>query len=419
MDLPTEFSVQQLVQVIEKVAKVINVPPQLMDWNQFQQGLSTVGLKADSWVLSRIRALGGFSSIRNAEFGVQLEPSAIVTKDKASISRKLAQKIAFDSLFTYEMQQRFVKEFATPIYKLPKLPKRPKKTMRNVHCIISDTHFGSNLLPEIGVRKYTSEEEAASVATLVKGLLDFKTSYRGTSKLYISLIGDVIAGIIHSPQSYAPLSEQMARAIHVLGRAFWILASEYPEIEVNCATGNHERRPDRHRERASADKWDSYASVIYYAIKQQMLNVPNFKMNIPKTPYFTYETFGHKIWATHGDTVIKVPNLGPINPTHIEDQVNRLNANTDKKVVGLLFGHSHSAAKLTLSNGVTVIVNPPLIPADQYAQSIGIASDSPVGQQVWESVPEYPFGDLRTVWVSESDRQNKENLKIIPPYSGF
>jgi hypothetical protein len=417
--LAPEFTQKDVKELILKVSQFLKINPQELDWNQFVKGLPEVGVKPENWISLRIKKLGGFHNIKNSEFGVGLVPSSLVAKRKSQQEKKKAEISAGNYLLFDSLANVLISTFAKPIYKIPRIPKRTKHLERSVHSIISDTHFGSDLLPDTGTRRYTVNEEAASVAALVSGLLDFKTSYRKTSKLHVSLMGDIIAGIIHSPEAYAPLSEQIARAIHVLGRAMWILASEYPEVEVNCATGNHDRRPDKHRDRATTDKWDSYSTVIYYAIKQQMLNVPNFKMNIPKTPYFIYDTFGYKIWGSHGDTVIQVPNLGPINTKSLEHQINAMNANQEHKIVGLLFGHSHSAATLTLSNGVTVVVNPPLIPSDQYAQSIGIGPDSPTGQQAWESVPGFPFGDRRTIWISESDRQNKNNLKIIPPFSGF
>ncbi len=410
----------RIVELIVEFATELGIDPKNLAWNEFQKGLSRLELSLTPKQQVQVRSLGGFSVIKRKHFGDNITPETLINRANALKSSRDSRTEASLQLSYATIGEKIANDFAKPIYKLEKLPARAKHLERNVNLMLSDLHIGSDLKTENGTRQFSTEEEASSMATLYQGLLDFKSSHRKESKLFVSLIGDLISGSIHETYASAPLAEQITRTIHLLGRMMHLLASEYPEVEVNCATGNHDRISSVNPDRVASNKWNSWASIIYYSVKQQMLNVPNFKMNIPKAPYFTYETFNHLIWATHGDTVINVPNLGPINTKLLESQVNALNAGIEgKKVEGLLFGHSHSAAKLTLSNGVTVIVNPPFIPADQYALSIGIGPDSPTGQQAWESVPGFAFGDLRTLWISEKDRQNKNYLKIIPPYKGF
>ena len=81
--------------------------------------------------------------------------------------------------------------------------------------------------------------------------------------------------------------------------------------------------------------------------------------------------------------------------------------------------HIHTAMKLTLKNGTTLITNPPLIPTDQYALSLNLDPDAPTGQQLFESVEGHPCGDLRTLWITEADRQNQSLDSIIKPFDGL
>lgn len=290
-----------------------------------------------------------------------------------------------------------------------------------MHLVISDTHFGSDLKSETGVKIYGAEQESRSMARLALGVIDYKVHYRNNTKLFINILGDIIQGKIHEPDSSAKIAEQINRAIHNLGRFVHVLAGHFPEIQVNCATGNHDRIPYVHKDRAASDKYNSYASVVYFALSQQFRDVPHVTFNIPKTPFVTYESFGYNYWCTHGDNQIKIPNpMGSIKVSELENEINKINARASTPRYSVfVVGHIHTGMKISLKNGTTLITNPALTPTDQYALSLNIDPDAPTGQQLWESVPDFACGDSRTLWVTEEDRQNQSLDSIIPPYSGL
>lgn len=415
-------NLDSIINLIKQAAKKLETSPASLGWNDFQKFLKESYDNPD-WenIKQDVSDAGGWKTLKTVYFGEKVTHTALKLKSEATKIRKASKKAALKSLIAEETTAAIAKNFGEFFYTLPKLPKREAVLERHQHLIISDTHFGSDLDPSTGVRAYGAEEESRSMAKIVTGTLDFKTNHRRNTKLFVNILGDIIQGKIHDPQSSADLAIQICRAIYVLGKSLHILASEFPEVEVNCATGNHDRDPSVHHDRASTDKYNSFATPIYYALKQQLAHLPNVKFNISKAPFFGYESFGANYWCTHGDNQIKVPNpMGAINVGSLENEINKINArpNTPKYDV-FMVGHIHTGMKITMKNGTTLITNPPLIPTDQYALSLNLSPDSPTGQQLFESVPGYPCGDLRTLWVTEEDRKNQSLDSIIQPFSGL
>ena len=407
-----------------QAAKHYKIPAATLGWNEFQRFLKEKYDTVDWSNISKVVAeVGGWRNLRTVHFGEALSEEAVKVKGLAAKIRKSTKVEVTREIFKKSTDAAINKTFGGPdfFYTLPKLPKRETVLERHQHLIISDTHFGSDLDPETGVRAYGAVEESRSMAKVVTGTLDFKTNYRKNTKLYVNILGDIIQGKIHDAQSSADLAIQVCRAIYVLGKSLHILASEFPEVEVNCATGNHDRDPSVHPDRATTDKYNSFATPIYYAVKQQLAHLPNVKFNISKAPFFGYESFGENYWCTHGDNQIKAPSpMSAINVGSLENEINKINSrlNTPKYSV-FMIGHIHTAMKLTLKNGTTLITNPPLIPTDQYALSLNLDPDAPTGQQLFESVEGHPCGDLRTLWITEADRQNQSLDSIIKPFDGL
>lgn len=416
------FSLQDISGLMQKASDHLNVDPRNLAWNDFQSYLKESNEEMD-WksISSSISGLGGWKNIKTVYFGDSISSTSILVRGEASKIRKetkakLSKKIVDDAI-----KNKVFSVFKDGKYKIERLPRRAKALERHQHLIISDTHFGSNLHPETGVRAYGPEEESRSMARIVAGTLDFKINHRKDTKLFVNIMGDLIQGKIHDPLSSDRVSIQVCRAIYVLGRSLAILASEFPEVEVNVCTGNHDRDPMVHQERASTDKYDSYATIIYYSLKQQLSSIPNIKFIITKAPFFTYTSFNQHYWGTHGDNQIRTPNpMGAINVSKLENEINKINARQNSpKYSVFMVGHIHTAMKISMKNGATLITNPPLIPTDQYALSLNIDPDSPTGQQLFESVEGYPCGDLRTLWVTENDRKDQSLDKIIQPFKGL
>jgi predicted phosphodiesterase len=320
----------------------------------------------------------------------------------------------------------YVAQFAESVFKgrmspVP-TPKKKKEVKRFINLVISDTHFGSDVKKEeTGVANYGVKEESRRLAKVVQETIAYKKEHREHTALNLLLIGDLTNGTLHDPRDGAPLAEQVCRAIHLLTQAVMRLASEFQEINVYCESGNHGRRKERHHNRATNQKWDSYETIIYYSIKQAVANQKNVKVHITKKPYDHYEVFGKKIMYTHGDNVINPGYPGKdIKIGSLETQLNKINASlkdTEEYSVAIV-GHVHTFSQTLLSNGVYMITNGALIPPDDFAVSIGIL-ESPCGQLLFESVEGYPVGDTRFIRVGITEDNDASLDKIIKPWDNF
>lgn len=320
----------------------------------------------------------------------------------------------------------YVATFAENVFKgevkITKTPKRAKALKRTHTLVLSDLHFGADLSgDETGTTDFKATEESRRFAAVILQAASYKVQYRKNTKLVIALLGDVIENALHDKRTGATVAEQVCRAIHLLVQGIAYLASHYPEVQVECATGNHDRNTARHQTRAIHQKFDSMSTMIYYALKTSLRNVPNVKVNIPKTPLSSYEVYGKKIGYTHGDTVINPGNpYKSVNVARLENQVNKINAALPDKqeFAAILYGHTHLAHIIYLPNGTILIGNGGLPPADHFGVSMG-SYETNNGQWIFESVPGYPVGDLRLINVNKDTDKDETLDNVIKPWRGF
>jgi hypothetical protein len=290
---------------------------------------------------------------------------------------------------------------------------RPFVKERVLNIMLSDLHYGANLDAREVPIQYGPTEERRRTAAIVREVCGYKEHYRQNTSLYVHLAGDLIQGRLHDLRTGAPMAEQFARALWVLSGALARFVEAFPRVTVFCTPGNHGRIKDRHPERATDEKWDSYENMLYEALRVRFSGVKSIKFHIPRTPFYQYEAFGMRGFITHGDTVINPGYPGrTINVQNVEKQVLKLSsAKGYFDLIGV--GHVHVASTTQLPNGTVLLTNGCLIPPDAYAVSIGIHSTA-CCQQLWETVPGYMFGDHRILNVTTKHDQDKTLDDVIP-----
>lgn len=297
--------------------------------------------------------------------------------------------------------------------------KKAKKAghKRILNLMLSDLHYGSDIGIEETGTQYGPVEESRRTAAVVAEVAKWKRQYRDETVLYVHLLGDIIEGKLHDPESAAPMTEQVYRAWWVLGQALRFLSTQFQQVKVFCTPGNHGRRKDRHPGRAVNQKWDSIETMIYGGLKLALADHKNVKFEIPLTPYYRYKAFDKTGFMTHGDTVLNVgyPNRA-INVEGIRRQINEINAKEHCDLFGA--GHVHVASTVRLPNGPMLITNGCLVPSGEYGQSIGIMHTG-CCQQIWESVPGIICGHRMEIIVNESNDKDASLDKIISPYPGM
>lgn len=417
-------TIKAVVETIKLCAEDLGIQPWQVQYNQFVKFAAERLGKDFNQEQVRIKEAGGFKNIKDAHFPPVISEEAMILSDLAKNNRKLANLKAKDANFLVNFEDILTRVFKKPIAAPTVSVKKPKIVERALHLVHSDNHIGAFLDTKAGTLKYTAVEASRRLASIGVQLADFKPQYRKNTKLYINSIGDLIDGIIHKKFKGYNLAEQVCMAVHYMIQWLVFLAPQFPAgIVVNCSTGNHDRIPEIHPDRATDDKSNSYATIVYYAVKKaiETAKIPNVTINIPRSAWIIYECFGANYFATHGDNVLNIGNPSSnLNIKSIETQINSINASlpVEQQCDVFMMGHVHTRVLTTLGNGVELIINPPLIPADEYAHSIGIFQ-SQTGQQLIESVPGYPSGDSRFLRVDIKTDSDASLDKIIVPFQDF
>lgn len=311
----------------------------------------------------------------------------------------------------------------------PKGPVQPKKYKPNnkrrttvkkriVNSAFSDLHFHSMLDPREVPFQYGPIEEARRLGLVVSEVCEYKPSYRGDSELFMHWFGDIIEGQLHGQSDAATMTEQFGAAVHLLTQAVVQCAAAYDKVTIRCVSGNHGRLVQRHKDRAVSQKWDSFESMIYYAVKYAVATLPNVEVIIPYTPYYTYQAFEKVGYITHGDTVFHggYPS-SMIDIKKIRNQINEWNSSEIHHDL-FVIGHVHTAAMVHIPSGPVFMSNGALIPPNSYALSAGMPNANN-GQWIWESVTGHIVGDARFVNVTEITDKDSSLDKIIKPFRGF
>lgn len=411
-----------VAELIAECAEQMEVGPHEVSWIDLK---TFANLNYPELELSRadILVLGGYNTVRDAFFPPPPSEAAMV-KERVKEHARVHRKLGSDSVkrqFLMESIEKFSERVFRGKIQPQKIKTQQSPTKRILNLVLSDLHYGADLLvDEVGV-SYGKVEEARRTAAVFDQVIRYKEDLRSETELEILILGDIFQNQLHDMRDGAVLAEQACRAIHILSQGIAYAAQHFKKIRVRCATGNHGRNKGRHAERATYQKWDSIETIVYYSIKQACSNLSNVEFFIPKTQFFVYDLFGKKVYATHGDTALNVGYPGKaIRVEQVEGRINKLNAalaDTAEYSV-IVVGHVHTGSLTQLGNGSTLFTNGALIPPDHFAVSIGIP-ESVCGQWVWESVPGAPVGDVRFIRVSTQDDANGKLDQIINPWPGL
>jgi hypothetical protein len=422
MSKPNNEIEQLVVDTIKQIAKSHEIEPHSVGFNDFQSYCKEHNIKLTNDLRWQIRAAGGFSSIKDKHYPEPITKEQLIMAKEA----KLAKEQAINGVLYQDFLARF-KEISGKLigkkftFKPNEIHKSNALIDREVNILISDTHFGINLPGTDGPIKYGPRQEARRLAQVVDQVLSYKLHYRDNTVLRVHLAGDIIQGQLHDLRDGKPLAEQSAAAIYLLTQAITAWAGGFRKVIVDCVSGNHGRNTSRHPDRATNEKWDSIETIIYYGIKQAVAHLPNVEFFIPRTPFVEFDSFGNKVFGTHGDSIFQPisPN-STINVGALESQVNRINATKphDQRYKLFFIGHVHTGAFVQLQSGAKLITNGALVPPDNYAFSIGLMSGVN-GQTLWESVPGFVAGDYRFLYVDEHTDKDKALDTLIKPFKDF
>jgi hypothetical protein len=379
-------------------------------------------------IVRDLSLLGGYDAIRATYYPPQPTDRAETLyqiRQHAKLNRRLGATAISDDLHFKQIEEWAAKVFnAREPVKAPAYLKRGRgdEIERELILLLGDQHIGANINgKQTGGPDYGPVEEARSHAQCVRRLLDWKPEHRRKTGLTVCWLGDLHDGDIHDPRSRAEMWEQKCRAIWV-GTAFVErVAPEFLHVRNHCYTGNHDRDTNRHPERATSAKFDSHATVSYFAMKMATRGMPNVSWDIPMSAFSTFEIFGHHYYATHGDTDLHTGNPGQGIPVgKLNAEANEINARLDpsKRISVFFAAHAHTYANARLGAGAEIFINGPMTPLNSYAHSISVYHGNS-SQTMIEAVPGHPVGDRCPIDLDEKVYADKSLDKLIPPFKEF
>lgn len=306
-----------------------------------------------------------------------------------------------------------------PVKAMKQAPTRKHKPMKRLaNVAFSDLHYHALLDPREVPFQYGPIEEARRTAKIIAETMDYKPTYRGETELAVHVFGDIIQGDLHDPRDAATITEQFGGALHMMVQGARLLASAYSKVTYRCVPGNHGRNKRRHPDRATTQKWDSFENMIYLAFAYAVADLPNVKVEIPYTPYYTWKAFDKTGFITHGDTVLDVgfPS-STIDIKKIRNQINEWNAG-DETYDLFMVGHVHCGSMVQIPSGATFMSNGCLIPPDGFSIATG-RPNANCGMWLWESVEGFIVGDARFLKVDENTDKDASLDKLITPFHGL
>lgn len=414
----------KVVEAIKAAAKNLDKPPVLIKLSDL--------LSSDYGVTEwDIRKLGGLDLIKKTYFPFEeLELGEInkSKKEKSYISK--LEKIVGEKLVAEELLSDHFAKLEFP--KLSPKPKTlPNKNTKDRHVVVSlnDVHYGLIVDPvEVGgVNKYGWTEASRRTALLAQQVAGYKIAHRDEVEcLHVIFNGDMLQGIIHdlTARNSDLLALQQNGAIHILGNFIDYVRQHYKKVRVYGIKGNHDdplhRREGGHR--VTTHVYDSYITPVYYALSAMFYSDPNIEFIFEKGLYVNVNLPAGRLLVTHGDVLFskQLGNNGTsINVKNLSDVINRFNAGElelgHDKVRMVLFGHTHNFATFKTFDGVLIYIAPSMSGVDNFAASLAINHNN-VGQVIFESTPDYMYGDGRLVDLLSADKDASLD-KIIPVYN--
>ena len=410
---------QVLADIISVANKLKVAPSRLTQDEYFKRG---------RFKHTALKQLGGLHKIQADFWRDQRETDTLAVlrgqQQRKKYIRELENTVGDREYFANAIKDELRALFAAHPIQLSRKPKvrvsKSGKLRENV-AFISDTHFGLNIdSEEVPSNSYNWTIAARRMAKYAEQVATYKSEHRKNCPvLRVCLGGDLAQGVIH-------LSEAGTQLItHQLYGTQWMLTQMidywrqfYSKIIVECTPDNHLRLTHKGHDRAMAQKFDSYATLLHLGLQTAFRKATDVSFHIPKTPHTEFDVLGHRIFMTHGDTVLRSGWVSKnLQIARITNDVRALQAShTEKPISAVLLGHVHVPLNTTLDNGVELIINGTGSGTDPYAQSLGIFNNNPC-QIIFEATEDYVVGDFRKVYLKDADAV-ADYEKIITPYTG-
>ena len=224
---------------------------------------------------------------------------------------------------------------------------------------LSDIHYG--LIVDNYWNKYNPDIAKEKIAQLRDKVI-YYCQLNDVSDLYITELGDAIAGRIHETiryQSRFDVITQIMQISEIIAEMVTDL-SEYFDIHYYCCLDNHSRlEPNK---KAALDL-ESLARIIPWYLKERVGNFVEINDNKYGEDIITFQCKGFNIAGCHGDKD---------SPIKIVDNLSMMTRENFDMVLTAHLHHFSADEK----NQILVISNPSILSTDDYSKNLRLSSKS-------------------------------------------
>lgn len=217
--------------------------------------------------------------------------------EKTAMNRMIRSEARKDAVFDL---------FRSEIHKYDSKP-APKKTHGGisdkevaVYALLSDIHYGSSFVSAAG--SYNSDIASERVMSYADKIIEVGLR-NGANVCYVSLLGDMISGIIHTPmriENRENAVEQIVGVSELVADFLYKLSDVFDKVYVNSVSGNHSRLDMSAENALRAEKLDA---LIPWYCKAKLSNISNvqFVENEIDPTVCSFTICGKNFIGVHGD----------------------------------------------------------------------------------------------------------------------
>lgn len=169
-----------------------------------------------------------------------------------------------------------------------------------VYAMLSDIHYGITFESRVGI--YNSDIASERVMKYAKRIVEIgKMNHADTC--YVSLMGDMVSGIIHHTiriENRENVIDQVIGVSELTAAFLYELSNHFNTVYVNSVSGNHSRLDLNAEEALRGEKLDA---LIPWYCKTKLSNLSNvvFLENEIDPTIASYKIFDKLFVAVHGD----------------------------------------------------------------------------------------------------------------------
>lgn len=254
----------------------------------------------------------------------EIEKRRVLARDeRVSYTRTLrdeARKDAVVELFREEIRR------AEP----PVVRERIKTySDKAVYAMISDIHYGLTFDNYAG--HYDSRIAEKRVMKYAQHIVRIGES-AGADTCYVSLMGDLISGNIHTTiriENRENIIQQVVGVSELIAAFLYYLAEHFETVIVNSVDGNHSRTEAKAEDALRAEKLDALVPWYCKTKLEQLSNVA-FNDNLYDPTIGRFNIFNKTYICVHGDM-----------DNDLKSSVNRIERMTNQKIDYILAAHLH------------------------------------------------------------------------------